>query len=271
MKPKKIILSFVWLLLSIGGTASAQVPRKPKIQTSATAGETVYRPQVQAAGSSAAAAGKTTAAKKAAKQTGIGKAPATKKQKAKATQRPQRNTNGKKAAPHRQTTGSPAAPKRYRAFKNNLAFQAAALQNLAFEMQVHDHISVELPLTWSLWDWEREHAIRTVALQPEGRWWLKEAGKGHFFGLHAHVAWFNVKWNDDRYQSAGRPLLGAGISYGYKLPLGEHWGAEFTVGAGYANMKYDTYYNIENGAKLNTYIRNYWGITRIGLSLVYRF
>lgn len=36
-------------------------------------------------------------------------------------------------------------------------------------------------------------------------------------------------------------------------------------------MKYNTYYNIENGAKLDTRKRNYWGITRAGASLVYRF
>lgn len=100
---------------------------------------------------------------------------------------------------------------------------------------------------------------------------MKSAGEGHFFGLHAHAAWFNLKWEDTRYQSEQYPLLGAGISYGYKLPFSEHWGAEFTLGAGYANMKYNTYYNIENGAKLDTRKRNYWGITRVGASLIYRF
>ena len=48
-------------------------------------------------------------------------------------------------------------------------------------------------------------------------------------------------------------------------------GKEFTLGAGYANMKYDTYYNIDNGAQIETRSRNYWGITRLGLSLSYHF
>lgn len=161
--------------------------------------------------------------------------------------------------------------KRYIALKTNLAYQAVAVQNLAVEVQCNKHISVELPLIWSFWDMEQEHGIRTFTLQPEARWWTKEAGKGHFVGVHAHVGWFNVKWNDDRYQSTGRPLVGAGLSYGYLLPLSSHWGAEFTLGAGYANMKYDTYYNLENGARIGTDTYNYWGITRVGLSLVYRF
>ena len=43
------------------------------------------------------------------------------------------------------------------------------------------------------------------------------------------------------------------------------------AGAGYANMKYDTYYNIDNGALIETKSRNYWGITRLGISLSYHF
>lgn len=162
-------------------------------------------------------------------------------------------------------------PERYIALKSNVPFQALSIHNLAVEMQVHKQVTVDFPVMWSISDIEREHAVRGIAFQPEGRWWLKEAGTGHFFGVHTHVAWFNMKWNDNRYQTAKRPLLGAGVSYGYKLPLSAHWGAEFNIGAGYANMKYDTFYNIENGAQLDTRIRHYWGITRAGISLVYRF
>lgn len=193
--------------------------------------------------------------------------------------KPQKSDNGKaqkaknntrNAKPRKKQPAKKAAS-RYIALKTNLPFDALAMQNLALEVQIHKHITIDFPVMWSISDIEREHAVRGIAFQPEGRWWLKEAGTGHFFGLHTHVAWFNVKWNDTRYQTAKRPLAGVGISYGYKLPLSAHWGAEFNIGAGYANMKYDTFYNIENGARLDTRIRHYWGITRAGLSLVYRF
>lgn len=125
---------------------------------------------------------------------------------------------------------------RYMALKSNIAYDAAGLPNLAFEMQFSKHISVELPVICSFWDISQKHAVRTVAIQPEGRWWLKQLGAGHFFGVHAHVAWFNVKWQKDRYQNTDRPLLGAGVSYGYLLPLSKHWGAEFSLGAGYRHI-----------------------------------
>lgn len=166
---------------------------------------------------------------------------------------------------------APAMGNRYHALKTNVAFDAIGVLNLDYEVQVHRKMTLDIPVSWSLWDAEREHALRIVGLQPELRWWTgSEAGRGHFFGLHAHAAWYNMKWEDNRYQDNGRPLLGAGLSYGYKLPLGKHWGAEFNLGVGYANLKYNTYYNIENGALLNTRVRHYWGLTRLGLSLVYR-
>ena len=160
---------------------------------------------------------------------------------------------------------------RYLAVKTNLAAWAGTIMNVAADVQVSEHFSVELPVLWCPWYVGSKHAVKTFTIQPEARYWLSKPGAGHFFGVHAHVGWYSVKWNRDRYQDTGRPLLGAGISYGYLLPFNEHWAGEFTLGAGYANMRYDTYYNMDNGARIDTRTKNYWGITRIGLSVVYRF
>ena len=173
-----------------------------------------------------------------------------------------------------QTDKSVSAPQtssRYVAVKTNLAAWAGTIMNLAADVQVSEHFSVELPVLWCPWYVSDKHAVKTFTIQPEARYWLSKPGKGHFFGVHAHVGWFNVKWNRDRYQDTDHPLLGAGISYGYLLPFNAHWAGEFTLGAGYANMRYDTYYNIDNGARIDTRTKNYWGITRVGLSVVYRF
>lgn len=160
---------------------------------------------------------------------------------------------------------------RYVALKTNLAAWAGTIMNIAAEMQVGKHVSVELPVLWCPWHIGSKHAVKTFTVQPEVRYWLRQPGGGHFFGVHAHAGWFNVLWDKDRYQDTDRPLLGAGISYGYLLPFSKHWAGEFTLGAGYANMRYDTFYNIDNGARIDTRNKNYWGITRVGLSVVYRF
>lgn len=250
-----------WLTITglmVSTVLLAQSPVKPKVQTSAKPEQTAVF-----VGNSKGDASKTVKAKQEAQT-----APNHK------TSKPQQNSKSAQATPKQPKQRPPkeSASGRYVALKTNVAYDALALLNVGLEMQVAPKFSIELPVIWSLWDYELEHGIRTVALQPEARWWMgKEAGRGHYLGVHAHAAWFNVKWDDTRYQDTGRPLLGAGLSYGYKLPLGEHWGAEFSLGLGYANMKYNTYYNIANGAQLDTRIRHYWGITRLGASLVYRF
>lgn len=245
MKTKRyLIQGFLLLFCSLTAIAQ-QVEKRPRIQTSASEKEIVFKPNAET-GKTEKGKAKTVEVAQKKKDTAAGK---------EAKKKPQQ----KKTA------------ERYLALKTNIAYDAIAVPNLAFEMQLSKHISVELPVMFSGWDISSEHAVRTFAVQPEGRWWLKKAGTGHFFGVHAHMALFNVKWDENRYQSTDRPLLGAGISYGYKLPFSRHWGAEFTLGAGYANMKYNTYYNIDNGALIETKSRNYWGITRLGLSLSYHF
>ena len=179
-------------------------------------------------------------------------------------------TDGKPSTQER--NGKTSSPGDYfAALKTNVAYYAGAVANISAEVQLHPHFTLDMPVSLSFWDMERAHGLRLVLFQPEARYWFNCAGSGHFLGVHAHVAGFNVQWNDWRYQSAGRPLLGGGISYGYSLRISDHWNFEFNLGAGYANMKYDRFYNIDNGAQSGSGTYQYWGITRLGLSLVHRF
>ena len=41
------------------------------------------------------------------------------------------------------------------------------------------------------------------------------------------------------------------------------------MGAGYANIHYDVFYNVENGIQYNSGVKNYWGLTKAGISVVY--
>jgi hypothetical protein len=148
--------------------------------------------------------------------------------------------------------------------------------------------SINLPVVWSPYTVSGNWKYRIFALQPEFRWWLGDAERWwlrqgrpentHFVGVHTHLAWFNVAVNrHGRYQGkegTALPLWGAGLSYGYALtlPWWKSFGAEFTLGLGYAHITYDIYHNdTPNGAKYATGVRHYWGVTRAGISLVYHF
>ena len=172
------------------------------------------------------------------------------------------------------TTPNPSSIKRgFRQFKTNLAAWAAGCVNLAYETQTGKHFSIDIPVMWSSWDISQKHALRIIAIQPEFRYWLTTPGKGHFFGVHANAARYNLKWNKNRYQDVNRPLLGGGVSYGYSLPFNETWGMEFNLGAGYANTRYNVYHNtpnVKDGQLYDTRTKNYWGITRVGVSFIYK-
>ena len=159
--------------------------------------------------------------------------------------------------------------------KTNLLYDFASVTNVSVELGFAKHYSVELLGTFSPWDYGRETLqFRTAILQPEFRYWFSEGWTRHFVGLHAHLGWYNIAPGGKvRYQdhNGNSPLVGVGLSYGYVVPFTSHWGAEFSVGAGYAYLLYDKFYNIHNGALFGTGEKHYFGLTKLGASVYYRF
>lgn len=158
--------------------------------------------------------------------------------------------------------------------KNNLLFDAVLVANLGVEISPWTHWSLDIPVWYSPYDISPTRHIRLLAVQPEIRWWPKKAMAGHFVGLHTHVAGFNIALNDyARYQDPNHALWGLGLSYGYAMQLGKsgHWGLEFTLGAGFAQYQYDAYRNENNGQKFKSGSDCYWGITRAGVTLSYKW
>ena len=64
-----------------------------------------------------------------------------------------------------------------------------------------------------------------------------------------------------------------GLSYGYATHLdkAKRWSLEFNIGAGFAEYDYDVYRNWHNGPKFRSGNDFYWGITRAGVSIAYKF
>jgi len=160
------------------------------------------------------------------------------------------------------------------AIKTNAAYLAAGVTNIGGEMAVSDHWSIDLPIVYSLYTISISYRLRFLYIQPEARYWLDRPLRGHFFGAHIHLGVANVSLdNDNRYQTPDG-FYGAGISYGYSLPIAKRWSIELTIGAGYFHTKYDTYYNIgvHKGKRYEKdHPLNYWGMDKAGINIVYRF
>ena len=160
------------------------------------------------------------------------------------------------------------------ALKTNLLFDAMLVANLGLEISPWTHWSFDIPVWYSPYNISSTRNIRLLAVQPEIRWWAKEAMTGHFIGLHTHIAGFNIALNNyARYQDPNHALWGLGLSYGYAMSLGTnaHWGLEFNIGAGFAKYRYDAYRNWDNGPKFKSGSDCYWGVTRAGVTLSYKW
>lgn len=153
--------------------------------------------------------------------------------------------------------------------RSNLLPWLVTVPNLGLEYSVGSRWSVVLDVWFCPWKLSDKFSVKTVSILPEGRWWLKDNRKGSFFNVHLDVAWFNVRANRYRYQDHGRPLLGGGIGYGYRLEFNQRWGMEFEIGAGVSNFKYQRYYNVKNGALVDTRVSTYWGIDRAAVTFTY--
>lgn len=168
----------------------------------------------------------------------------------------------------------PSHSTRFFAFKTNLLFAAALTANLGIEVELWRQWSLDIPVWYSPYNITSTRKLRLLATQPELRWWTKKAGEGHFFGLHTHVVGFNVAINDHgRYQDPNHALWGLGIGYGYSTTFGKgkRWGLEFNIGVGFAEYEYNIYRNEPNGPLIGKGDGMYWGVTRAGITLSYRF
>lgn len=164
---------------------------------------------------------------------------------------------------------------RFFALKTNLLWDAALCANLGFELELWPHWSLDVPVWYSPYDITSRWRIRLLATQPEVRYWLRDAGAGHYFGVHTSVIGFNVSFDGDfRYQDPNHAAFGLGIGYGFAFHLdkGRRWSMEAQIGAGYISYKWIKYHNTgRNGAEVSHGSGTYWGLTRAGVAISYKF
>jgi hypothetical protein len=166
------------------------------------------------------------------------------------------------------------------AVKSNLLYDATTTINLGLEVGVAPKWTIELPINYNPWQFpltradgeQVERKIKHWMIQPEGRYWLCERFNGHFFGLHAIAAGYNVGgfkflgMEDDRYEGNA---FGGGVSYGYHWILNSHLSIEATLGVGYVFFDYKQYDCPVCGGKKGDYTKDYIGPTKAGISLIY--
>lgn len=162
------------------------------------------------------------------------------------------------------------------AIKNNLLYDITATPNLGLEVGLSKHLSLDLTAGYHPWTLGDDKSLEHWQVQPELRYWLFERFDSHFFGLHGQYMdydflGFDLPWGMKKEHGYDGTSWGAGISYGYQLYLGPRWNMEFTIGGGYSNFKYTKYAINADGEKIDAdqFKRNYYGFTKLGISIVY--
>lgn len=163
------------------------------------------------------------------------------------------------------------------ALKTNALYWGTSTPNLGIEVGVGKHTSIDLLGGFNPFKFSDNKRVKHWLVQPELRYWFCDLFNGHFVGVHAHGAQFNLggldipvgrlkNLKDERYEGY---LYGAGISYGYHWLLSNRWNLGVNIGAGYARIHYDKYPCAKCGSKLDEGKYNYWGVTKAAVSLVY--
>jgi long-subunit fatty acid transport protein len=154
----------------------------------------------------------------------------------------------------------------------NLLYDVTTNLNLGVEFKLADKFTLKLPVTYNPFTFKDDRKTLFILVQPELRWWLCESFSGHFLGLHAHYATYDVAGVGNKHTKDYRydgELYGGGISYGYHFYLAPRWILEASVGAGYAYLEYDKYKFKDDKTFIGSEHKNYVGLTELGISISY--
>ena len=164
--------------------------------------------------------------------------------------------------------------------KTNVAAWALAMTNLALEVDVAPHLSINLPVSYSAWNYAKPTTkFRCLLFQPELRYWPDAGNSGFFAGGHLGVSSYNFAFGGEyRFQdhNGTTPAFGGGVSLGYRVPLSHNgnWQMEFSLGAGAYRLHFDVFRNTQNindGELLSTERMTYVGLDQASVSFLYSF
>ena len=167
------------------------------------------------------------------------------------------------------------------ALKTNLLYDATTTPNLGAELAMGKKSTLQLFYGLNPWKFasDRTKQLRHWLLMPEYCYWTCQKFNGHFFGIHALGGQYNVggidlpnpvfkDLDEKRYEGW---YAGGGLTYGYQWLLSRHWNLEASVGVGYIRFHYKEFPCTECGALIQENNKNYFGPTKLALSLMYCF
>lgn len=161
------------------------------------------------------------------------------------------------------------------AVKTNLLYDVTTTLNIGAEFRLAPKWTLDVSGNYNPFKFGDDKKMKHWLVQPEARYWLCEAFNGHFFALHALGGQFNVGDIDfgifpstkgKRYEGN---MFGAGLGYGYQFVLGNRWNLGLEIGLGWIHADFDKYECPHCGEWLGKNKKDYFGVTKAAVSLIY--
>ena len=160
------------------------------------------------------------------------------------------------------------------AFKTNLLYDAALVPNIGIEFHLGRRWSLGGDWMYAWWKQDqKKRSWRCYGGELElrkyfGRKSAERPLSGHHFGLYFQGATYDISVGGKG--NLSKLSYGAGLEYGYSLPVSRSLNIDFGIGGGYFGGKYDVY---EHSGSRNEWIssnkRHWFGPTKLEISLVW--
>ena len=154
------------------------------------------------------------------------------------------------------------------AVKSNIIYWGTTTPNAGFELALDRKVTLDISAAYNPWTFKDDKKMRLWLVQPEVKYWICEKYEGHFVGIHLHGAQYFGGFKKKRYDGY---LAGGGFTYGYDWLLSPHWNLEAAIGLGYARLWYKESPRVYCEKCGEDRHKNYFGPTKVALSLIYIF
>ena len=166
--------------------------------------------------------------------------------------------------------------------KTNLPYLATTTPNIGMEWKINRHYTASLTAGYNPYRFGQYTDKSGNTVNPKLRHWLT-AGEMRYWFCESFLGWnvginlfggdsnvtvlqFMKALNDARYKGWG---AGAGVTVGYQFPLSVRWSLDLSAGIGYIHTRYTKYDCYACGDKQGKYKKNYLGLTKAAVSVVY--
>ena len=158
------------------------------------------------------------------------------------------------------------------AISTNLLYDALAVPNLGIEFYLGKNYSVKANWMYAWWSRDNRHRYwRAYGGDLDVRRWFGGTRPltGHHIGIYGQMLTYDFEFGGKGYQG-GKWTWGAGLSYGYSLPVSRHFNIDFTIGLGYLGGEYKKYHPAD-GCYVwdSTHSLNWFGPTKAEVSFVW--